>query len=131
MATSTYDPKDVTMQVDGVFVTGFSEDMIEIDKDEERFTVKVGAQGDVLRSKVNNPLATITLTLQPDSPQVPFITELARSGKLFPITVIYAGEQKETTTVTEAFVKKEPTRTYGSEAEDREFEIQCLDMEQT
>ncbi|MUG24769.1 DUF3277 family protein [Paenibacillus macerans] len=131
MATSTYDPKDVTVQVDGVFITGFSEDMIEIDKDEERYSVKVGAQGDVLRSKVNNPLATITMTLQPDSPQVSFLTELARTGRIVPISVIYAGEPKETTTVTEAFLKKEPTRTYGSEAEDREFEFQCLDMDQT
>lgn len=129
--TTTYDPKDVVMTANNVFVTGFSEDMIEIDKDEERYSTKVGAQGDVIRNKINNPLGTIKVTLMHDSPQVAYLTQLARTGELFPVSVIHNGVPKETTTVVEAFVKKEPTRTYGGESEDREFEIQCLDMDQT
>ncbi|WP_322925317.1 phage structural protein [Paenibacillus campi] len=128
---ATYDPKDVTLQVGGVFITEFSEDMIEIEKDEENYSVKVGAQGDPLRSKVNNPLATMTVTLLMSSPQVEYMTKLARTGELVPVSCIHNGTPKETTTATEAFVKKLPTRTYGSEAEDREFELQLMDMDQT
>lgn len=129
MKTSTYDPKDVAVIVDGTYLTGFSEDMVEIEKSENNFETKVGAQGDVVRTKVNNPLGTITVTLLPSSPQVAFMDRLANSGKLVPVTVIYSGTPKETTTATEAFVQKPATRTYGNEAEDREYEIQCLDID--
>ncbi|WP_301171031.1 phage structural protein [Brevibacillus nitrificans] len=129
MASATYDPKDVAVIVDGTYLTGFSEDMVEIEKTENNFEAKVGAQGDVVRTKVNNPLGTIKVTLLPSSPQVAYLDLLANTGRLVPVTVIYAGTPKETTTVTEAYVNKPATRTYGNEAADREYEIQCLDLE--
>ncbi|MGF9907898.1 phage structural protein [Brevibacillus porteri] len=126
---ATYDPNDVTMTVDSVYLTGFSEDMIEIEKAENNYETKVGAQGDVVRTKINNPLATIKVTLLPSSPQVAYLDKLANSGKLVPVSVIHAGIPKETTTSTEAYVVKPATRTYGNEAADREYEIQCLDID--
>lgn len=127
--SATFDPKDVAVIVDGTYLTGFSEDMVEIEKSENNFETKVGAQGDVVRTKVNNPLGTIKVTLLPSSPQVAFMDKLANTGRLVPVTVIYAGTPKETTTVTEAYVNKPATRTYGNEAADREYEIQCLDLD--
>lgn len=129
MSTSTYDPKDVTATVGGTYLTGFSEDMVEIEKTENNFETKVGAQGDVVRTKVNNPLGTIKVTLLPSSPQVSYMDKLASSGKLVPVSVIYSGTPKETTTATEAYVTKPANRTYGNEAADREYEIQCLDID--
>nr|WP_149466388.1 phage protein [Paenibacillus antarcticus] len=126
MAT-TYDPMDLTVTVGGIYITGFSEDMVEFEKDEDAQTAKVGSQGDVVMTKVNNPLGTLTLTLFPTSPQVAYLDKLARTGTLVPISIIFNGEPKETITVTQAFVKKPATRTYGNEAEDRQYEIQCLD----
>ncbi|MHA6481062.1 phage structural protein [Paenibacillus sp. strain BS8-2] len=127
---ATYDAKTVTVTVGGVYITGFGESMIEAEKDEENYTVTVGAQGDTVRSKVNNPLGTITMTLLQSSPQVAYLDDLAASGTLVPISIIYAGPPKESITVTQAFVKKPAARTYGSEAEDREYEFQCLDFKQ-
>ena len=127
--TATYDPSDLAVIVDGVYLTGYSEDMVEIEKAENNYETKVGAQGDVVRTKVNNPLGTIKVTLLPSSPQVAYMDKLANSGKLVPVSVIYSGTPKETTTVTEAFVTKPATRTYGNEAADREYEIQCLDLD--
>lgn len=129
MKTETYDPNDLAVIVDGVYLTGFSEDMVEIEKDEDNYETKVGAQGDVVRTKINNPLATITVTLLPSSPQVAYLDKLANSGKLVPVSVIYSGTPKETTTVTEAYVTKPATRSYGNEAADREYEIKCLDID--
>lgn len=127
--SATYDPMDLTVTIGGVYLTGFSEDMVEFEKDEDGQTAKVGSQGDVVTTKVNNPLATLTLTLLPTSPQVAYLDKLARSGEIVPVAIIYNGSPKETITVTEAFIKKPATRTYGNEAEDREYEIQCLDHE--
>lgn len=128
MTATTYDSKAVSVIVGGVYLTGFSEDMVEVEKDEDNFEVKVGAQGDAVRTKVNNPLGTATVTLQQTSPQVPYLDGLANSGKLVPVTIINAGPPKETITVTEAFIKKPAARTYGNEAEDREYEFVLMDM---
>ncbi|MEW9702826.1 phage protein [Paenibacillus sp. SI8] len=128
MADKTYDAKDVSVIVDGVYLTGFSDNVVEIEKDEDNFNVKVGAQGDTARAKVNNKLGTIKVTLQQTSPQVSYLDGLANSGKLVPITVVYAGETRETSSATEAFVKKPAARTYSGEIEDREYEFQCLDL---
>ncbi|OMF09559.1 DUF3277 family protein [Paenibacillus barcinonensis] len=128
MAATTYDSKAVSVIVGGVYLTGFSEDMVEVEKDEDNFEVKVGAQGDTVRTKVNNPLGTATVTLQQTSPQVAYLDGLANSGQLVPVTIINAGPPKETITVTEAFIKKPASRTYGNEAEDREYEFVLMDM---
>jgi hypothetical protein len=129
MANKTYDAKSVSVIVDGVYLTDLGESMVEIEKDEDNFSVVVGAQGDTVRSKVNNNLGTITVTLQQTSPQIAYLDKLANSGALVPISVISAGDPKETTSSTEAFIKKPASRTYGAEAEDREFEFQCLDLQ--
>ncbi|WP_411552195.1 phage structural protein [Paenibacillus lautus] len=129
MATKTYDPNDLTVMVNGTYLTGFSEDMVEFEKDEDGYETKVGAQGDVVRSKVNNPLATMSITLLPTSPQVAMMDELAKSGELIPVSMIYNGEPKETVTVTEAYIKKPAARSYGTEAGDREYEVQCMDAD--
>ncbi|MEK4196662.1 phage protein [Paenibacillus sp. FSL L8-0323] len=124
----TYDPKDVTAIVGGVFLTGFAEDLVTVAKDEENFSTKVGAQGDVVRTKVNNPLGTITITLQCTSPQVPYLDGLGNSGKLVPLSVVYSGTPKETNIATQAYLKKPSDREYGAEAGDRSYEFQCLDL---
>ncbi|TCZ76178.1 DUF3277 family protein [Paenibacillus albiflavus] len=123
-----YDPKNTTVIVGGVYLTGLGEDMVEVDKDEDNQEAKVGAQGDVAVARINNNLGTIKVTLLSVSPQVSMLDRLANSGKLFPISVIYAGDPKETATATEAFVKKPATRSYGKEVADREYEIQALDL---
>ncbi|WP_079908272.1 phage protein [Paenibacillus sp. 32352] len=128
METKTYDAKDVSVIVDGVYLTGFGEDMVEVAKAENNYEVKVGAQGDTTRSKINNKTGTIKVTLLQSSPQVPYLDILANSGKLVPITVIYAGEPKEISSATEAFVQKPADRKYKSSGEDREYEFQCLDL---
>ena len=88
----------------------------------------MGAQGDVARAKVNNNLGTIKITLQQTSPFVAYLDRLANSGKLVAVSVIAAGDPKEVNSATEAYVKKPADRTYSKSIEDREYEIQCLDL---
>ncbi|MEK3963549.1 MULTISPECIES: phage structural protein [unclassified Paenibacillus] len=124
----TYDAMDVSVIVGGVFLTGFGEDLVTVAKDEENFSTKVGAQGDVVRTKVNNPLGTITVTLQSTSPQAAYLDGLANSQKIVPVSVMYSGTPKETNTATQAYLKKPADREYGGEAGDRSYEFQCLDL---
>lgn len=128
MDPKTYDPKSVTAIVGDVYLTGFSESMIEIEKEEDSYEVKQGAQGDVALATINSALGTIKFTLLQTSPQVPYLDRLASSRKLVPVTVIAAGDPKETSSATQAYVKKPASRSYGKSIEDREYELQCLDL---
>jgi len=127
--TTTYDPSDVASTIGGVFLTGFSEDLIEFEKDEDSNTFKVGAQGDVLVSKVNNRLATLKVTLLATSSQNAYLDKLAETGQVVPVSVIYNGTPKETITSTAGVVIKPAARKYGNEADDREYEIKLTNYE--
>ncbi|QOS97551.1 DUF3277 family protein [Brevibacterium sp. JNUCC-42] len=128
MATKTYDPKNVSIIVNGVHITGLGEGMVEISKDEDNYETKVGAQGDTIRVKINNKLGTVKITIQQTSPQLSFLEKLANTGEMVPISVISSNDPKEVSSATEAYVKKNPDRKYGKDAEDREYELQALDL---
>lgn len=121
-----YNARDCVITVDNVYITGVGEDMVSGSKDEEFVSPTVGAQGDVVVNVVNNPLGTITLTVQATSPQKAFLLQLAREQVMFPIWVTNKsiGERMGGT---RAMMKNFPELTQGAEAEDREFEIAVFD----
>ena len=122
-----YDTKKCTIIInDSMAVTGLGEDMVTFAKDEEFFSTSVGAQGDVMVNVTNNDLCTITLTLQPTSPQKATLIQYGKNRTQFSMWVTNAsiGEQFGGNT---AMVKNFPELGNGSEAEDREFEIQVFD----
>ena len=121
-----YDAKDCTITVNGVYITGLSEDMVTGAKDEEMFSAAVGAQGDVICNEINNPLGTVTLTLQATSPQLPYLKQLAKSKETYPVWVINKS-LNERFGGTQARIKNFPELAHGAEAEDREIEIQVFD----
>lgn len=121
-----YNAKDCSITVDDIFITGVGEDMASGEKDEENFSTSVGAQGDVCMSEINNPLGTVTITVQACSPSVRYLKQLANSGKVVSVWVTnkskgsrYGGSQ--------ARIKKVPSEADGAEPEDLEFEFQVFD----
>lgn len=127
MLFSKYNAKDTTVTVNGVNITGFGEDMLTIEKDEELFTTSVGAQGDVVKSEINNPLGSATLTVQVTSPQYAYLISLAKQSDPFPFwyTNKSLGERSGGTM---ANIKNYPSIDRGSEAEEGEFEFQIFDL---
>lgn len=94
MAAYVYDANEVNTNIDGKIVTGYSEGtMVSCSKDEEKFSTKVSAKGDVSVATKNNPLGTITLTLSMGSPFVPYLNKLANTAQTFPIWVT-GGQEK-------------------------------------
>lgn len=131
MIINSYDAKDVTLTVDGVFITGFGEGtFVEASKDEDTFQTSVGAQGDVGVSEVNNPLGTITITLQQTSPSVAYLNRLAASKKEVPVWAISNNAVKEKFGGSQARVKKPASSSFSNSIEDRQFEIQVFDYTQ-
>lgn len=128
MSIGIYDAKQVSVTINNDYLTGFGENtFVSCEKDEEQTVAHVGARGEVAIAHKNNPLGTIKLTLMSTSPQLPLLYRLAREKKLFPIWVKSNNQPNETIGGTQAVVKKVPAASYGSELEDREFEIQVLD----
>lgn len=122
----TYNPNDTVLTIDGVFITGMGEDMIGFEFDEERFSTAVGAQGDVVVNETNNKLASLTVTIQASSPQYKMCLDYARKGTVFPVWGVNksVGERFGGT---KARFKNTAGANYGTELEDREFEIQVFD----
>ena len=61
---ATYDPKMVVITFGGIPIMGYAEDsFVECAPAEERFTRKVGADGEVVRSKSANGCYDVTVTL--------------------------------------------------------------------
>ena len=80
-----YDPKNSSVLVDGVHITGRAEDFWSFEKQAALGEDEVGAMGDVCRSVKNHPLYNVTITTQKTSPQVPFLRSLASRQIPFPI----------------------------------------------
>lgn len=121
-----YNPKDTTITIDGVYLTGLGEDMISFEFDEERFSTAVGAQGDVVVNETNNKLASMTVAIQASSPQYKMCLDYAKKGTVFAVWGVNKsiGERFGGT---KARFKNTPSASYGTELEDREFEIQIFD----
>lgn len=123
---SSYNAKDCTITVNGVYITGLGEDMITGSKDEEFFSTSVGAQGDVIVNEINNELGTIELTLQATSPQRDYMMKLAKNRTTFSIWVVNKSI-KERFGGTKARVKNYPEHSDSKEASDLKFTIQVFD----
>lgn len=127
MILATYDAKDTSVVVDTTYITGLGEDMISAEKEEDFFTPSVGAQGDVVKSQINNPLGTMTIYVQPTSPQKSFLIGLAKRTDPFPIWAVNK-KLGERVGGTMANLLTFPSINRGSEAEDMEFVFQVFDL---
>lgn len=85
---TSYNAKDCSVIVNGVYITGLGEDMVSIEKEEAFAENAVGAQGDIVRSEINNSIINITVTVQITSPQFSHLLSLRNSVDFFPVEVI-------------------------------------------
>ena len=127
MNIASYDAKDTSVVIDAIYITGLGQDMISAQKDEDFFSTSVGAQGDVVKSEINNSLGTVTLYVQPTSPQKPYLMGLAKRTEPFPLWAINK-KLGERVGGTRANLKTFPAFNRGAEAEDMEFVFQVFDL---
>lgn len=83
MALTTYDPKQVTVIIAGQIISGFAEDtFVEVVRNEDMFTLQVGADGDATRSRSNNKSGRLTVTLRQGSPSNEVLSALAAADEV-------------------------------------------------
>lgn len=128
MAVTQYDAKDTSVVIDNVYITGLGEDMVSGEKDEDYFATSVGAQGDVVTSEINNKLGTVTVYVQPTSPQKAFLLSLAKRVEPFSLWAVNK-KLGERFGGTKARLLSAPEMARGAEAEDMEFTFQVFDYD--
>jgi hypothetical protein len=121
-----YNAKECSVIVDGTYITGLGESMISWSKDEAFFEPVVGAQGDVVKSEINNDIHSLTIAVQPTSPQFSFLLELAKRKESFPVWVINKSLGIRLGG-TQANIMEAPEIALSSSAEDLEFTICVFD----
>jgi len=126
MNVSTYNAKDTSIIVDGVYITGLGEDMISAEKDEDLRSDSVGAQGDVVSSVINNTLGTVTIYVQPTSPQKAFLISLKNRTEPFSLWAVNK-KLGERIGGTKAALQSFPEIARGAESEDMEFVFRVYD----
>lgn len=137
MAMRTYDPKKVLLTVGVGTITGYADGtFIKVSRDEEAFTKKVGADGEVTRAKSNNQAGSIEITLDLASPSNDALSALATADELtntgaVPVSLLLIGNSSGKPLVaTEAgWVKKKPDMGFSKKAEDRTWVIDCAAMD--
>lgn len=134
MALKTYDFKQVAVIIGGRIITGFADgDAVQVERNEDAWSLQVGAEGEATRSKSNNRSGKITLSLQQASESNAILSgfakadELSNSG-LVPVLVkdnsgnsLYGAEQ--------AWIVKSPAAALGMESGNREWVIETDNLQ--
>lgn len=126
MEIGRYNAKDCSIIVNSMHITGLGEDMISWSKDEAYFETVVGAQGDIVKSEINNTLHTLKITVQPTCPQLGNLLELQGTQETFPVWVINKALGLKVGG-SMASVMEAPEISLGSSAEDMEFTFCVFD----
>lgn len=132
--TALYNGKEVHVIVGGNLITGFATGSIaKVARNEDAFTFQANADGGGTRSKSNNRSGTITITLAQTSPSndvlstLALLDETANQGAV-PVLVkdslgrsVFSAQQ--------AWVRKLPDSDFGVESGEREWALECGDLE--
>ena len=89
MVLSKYDANDTSIVVitknETFYLTQLGENMVTFEKEEAYFEKATGAQGDVVKSKINSDIHKLTFALQPTSPQKSKMISLLGADEEFEI----------------------------------------------
>lgn len=128
----TYDAKRINITIGSHIVKGYAEDtFISIEPDGDGTQAQAGADGEVARSLSNNPLHTVTLTLQQTSDTNDYLSDLLKrdrasgGGGVVPLQII---DLRGTSlfAASQAWVVNYPTVENGSGVGEREWTLQAV-----
>lgn len=132
--SKTYDPKGIIMTCGGFQASGFADGtFLNVDTNEDDFSLQVGADGENCRSKSNNGSGTFTLTLMQSAAFNDVLSAFRNADKLsnsgqFPVlvkdlngTTLYSAES--------AWIRKIAPSEFGNEAGGREWVIESGDIQ--
>lgn len=131
MEITSYDPKKVSVIVDGRYLTGFMDGtFVTCAKNADNRTAHVGATGDVTYSENADNTGTITVTLKHTSSSLGYLRSKAKSKQLFPVQVIDANaDGRLRAGGTKATIIKLPDEERGAEVSGVEIQFHVADYD--
>jgi len=132
--TKTYDPKQMKVSFGGVILGGFADGtFLEVERDEDTFSRKVGAAGEACWVRNNNRGGKVTFTVMQDSATNSVLSSFLKADELLGtgVQTFYAAEANGSTAVhaTEARITKPPAVKRGKEHDNVEWVIDCADID--
>lgn len=134
MSTKTFDPKNVSLTINGIPISGFADGtFISIVQDEDLFNATTGADGEVARIKNNNRMATLTINLLSTSGSNDVLSGLynadvvANEG-VFPL-VVKDNNGATTHFSSAAWISKLPDVNYSTEEESKSWELKLASVD--
>lgn len=125
---NSYDPKKVSVIVDGQFIVGFMDGtFVNTEKNEDNIIPHIGAQGDVTYTESADNTGLITLTLKQNSSSLPFLRSLATQKRNFSVQVIDANDGNFKAGGTQCRIQKTPSQEFGAEISGVEVPIYVAD----
>jgi hypothetical protein len=127
---NTYDFKKVSVIVNGHHVVGFHDgSVVKAEKNEDNVIPHVGADGGVTYTESNDNTGTITITLKQNSSSLPYLINLAKQKKTFPVQVIDANDNKLKAGGSQARILRTPAVEWGAEIAGVEVQIHVADFD--
>lgn len=133
MGTKTFNAKEVTLTIGGrVLSSGFADgDFVKVAMDNDDWAAKAGADGEVTRSKVNNPLATGSIFLMQTSDGNDVLSQIRSADLAAPngagVGQFLMRDQFGRSVVRgQCWVMKPPDQARGREAGTNEWKIQIV-----
>lgn len=125
---SSYDPKKVSVIVDGQFIVGYMDGtFVNAEKNEDNVIPHVGAQGDVTFTESADDTGLITLTLKQNSSSLPFLQSLATQKREFAVQVVDANSGSFKAGGNRCRIQRTPNREFGAEISGVEVPIYVAD----
>lgn len=129
-----FDPAQIIATFNGRLIVGYAEgSFIEAERDEDAWTAKAGATGDVVRVRNRNRMGTVKIVIMSESPSNDDLSlfavedELAGAGagelmikNLNGSTLLHASD---------AWVKKLPSVKFDKDATTREWVFHCAQLD--
>ena len=138
MGAKIYDSKEVTVVVCGIpidSIGGYADgEFLTIEQAEQDFMSVVGTDGEVSRSKSNNRMATITLSLMQTSTANAALSALnnidvaAKNGAGVGPLMIKDRQGTALYSASKCWISKPPDVTFDRTATARAWEITCADL---
>lgn len=130
-----FDPNQYFLSFAGILVRGFvSDTFIAAVRNEDSFSMAVGAQGDVVRVRSNDRSGLVTVTLQAESPTNDEFSdyivadELAIGGTLPGALLLKNGNGTTFISAENAWLMKPADVEVGTDASPREWVIACAEL---
>ena len=120
----SYDPKKVTIVVNGTFITGKADgDFFQYSKEEDDITPYKGADGEVEYAENPDESAMITITLKDTSPSNSYMSGLAQAKTPISLSVTDSNEHGLSVSGEEGRIVKTPDASKSKEIGTREWVI--------